>query len=123
MSIITTATARGKRAYQEDRMLWITVPEGTLLGVFDGHGGNRVAELLSDKFPKYWSAFDSLSYEQVLLRSFQMAHFDTQEHRDGSTASVVFIPTDESEAYIAVLGDSPVLAERADGTIFIGPDH
>ena len=121
--MITTATAKGRRPYQEDRILWSSVPEGTLFGVFDGHGGDEVAAFLAAELPKFWSAIDGDNYEHALHKIFVMAALTTQEFHAGSTASVVFIPADEQTAYVAVLGDSPVLAERADGTIFIGPDH
>jgi serine/threonine protein phosphatase PrpC len=43
--------------------------------------------------------------------------------RAGSTASLVFIPKDESRVDVAVLGDSPVLVSRPDGSIWVSPEH
>lgn len=123
MSIIMDATDRGAREYQEDALLWESVPEGTLLGVFDGHGGSGVSTLLAQQFAKLWSALDGDRYLDSLIKIFAMADDLTRNYHSGSTASVVFIPHDERKAYIAVLGDSPVLAEQADGSLFIGPDH
>jgi len=121
--VITTATAQGRRPYQEDRSFVYAVPEGTLLGVFDGHGGDSVASCLCAEFPKFWSAVDGNQYVDALFKIFVMAHSVTREYHAGSTASVVFIPSDEKTAYIAVLGDSPVIAEQASGETWIGPDH
>lgn len=123
MSKINFASYMGTRHSQEDHILWADVPEGVLIGILDGHGGDEVASLLAHQMPRMWSAIDGDAYEEALRHVFAMAHAVTKEYRCGSTASVVFIPKDETEAYIAVLGDSPVLAERADGTIFVGPDH
>jgi serine/threonine protein phosphatase PrpC len=35
----------------------------------------------------------------------------------------VFIPKDESRVDVAVLGDSPVLVSRPDGSIWVSPEH
>lgn len=121
--MITTATAQGRRPYQEDDYFWTEIPEGVLMGVFDGHGGDEVSDILAEMFPKFWSVFDGLDYPQMLVKMFAAAATLTEGYHAGSTASVVFIPSDEKTAYIAVLGDSPVIAEQASGEVFIGPDH
>lgn len=117
------ATAQGRRPYQEDRFLIDAEPEGTLIGVFDGHGGDEVAQVLSEEFPKYWAALGGLGYSQALVKAFAMAHDRTQYAACGSTASVAFIPYHQSEVYVAVLGDSPVILERPDGSIWQSPEH
>lgn len=121
--MITFATNMGSRSHQEDRVLWAEFNDGTLLGVFDGHGGDEVSSLMAEMFPNFWVALDGNSYSDAMLKVFEMANYRTEHYHSGSTASVVFIPHSEKTAYIAVLGDSPVIAEKADGTIFIGPDH
>lgn len=121
--MITYEVALGNRPEQQDRLMWATVPEGTLLGVFDGHGGAEVADLLDERLPIFWSMMGGLSYAQSVIRLFEAAAQLTAAYSAGSTASVAFIPHDEQSAYIAVIGDSPVIAEKGDGEIFIGPDH
>lgn len=121
--MITTATAQGRRPYQEDRSFVFETAEGVLLGVFDGHGGDEVSSLLAQMVPNFWGAIDGDSYIHALYKIFEMANSLTNEYHAGATASVVFISTDEKTAYIAVLGDSPVLADRADHSAFVGPDH
>lgn len=121
--MITTATAKGRRPYQEDRSFVFETVEGVLLGVFDGHGGDEVSSFLAQMVPNFWGAIDGDSYIHALYKIFEMANSLTKEYHVGSTASVVFIPTNKKTAYIAVLGDSPVLADQADHIVFIGPDH
>lgn len=121
--MFTATSARGKRSYQEDRYFIAEVPDGTLVGVFDGHGGDEASSVLADSFANFWSAIDGDCYTHALLETFKMADSLTKQYHSGSTASVVFIPKNEKMAYIAALGDSPVLAEKSDGTVFIGPDH
>lgn len=42
---------------------------------------------------------------------------------EGATLSMVFIPHDETLAYIAILGDSPVIMQTRDGQLNLSPDH
>jgi serine/threonine protein phosphatase PrpC len=121
--MITYASATGNRPYNEDRVLWHETPEGTLLGVFDGHNGDEVSALLASTFGNFWSAIDGERYSTAMYRVFEMAESLTHHYRQGSTASVVFIPKNATHAIVAVLGDSPVLIDQADHELFIGPDH
>jgi serine/threonine protein phosphatase PrpC len=123
--MIKAAVAQGLRPYQEDRHIIVSHPEGTLFGVFDGHGSEAVSVILADKIPELWA--NALSFEkspqQVFTEVFAAANELTRTYSSGSTASLVFIPAGEVVAHIAVLGDSPVIAEKVDGILFIGPDH
>src|SRR5258708_37754680 len=94
-SIMFTATsAQGKRPYQEDRYFIADVPDGTIFGVFDGHGGDEVSSILADSFANFWGAIAGDCYSQALLKTFEMADSLTNLYHAGSTASLVFIPKD-----------------------------
>src|SRR5438552_3313877 len=43
-------TDQGKRIYQEDRHMVKQYTKGTFFGIYDGHGGDEVAEYLNDKY-------------------------------------------------------------------------
>jgi serine/threonine protein phosphatase PrpC len=47
----------------------------------------------------------------------------TQNHYCGSTASLVLIDKDQKFAYVAILGDSPVIIKDAEENIWIAPEH
>src|ERR1019366_8557089 len=59
----------------------------------------------------------------ALSEVIRSLHELTHKTREGSTASVVFIPSDAQTAYVAVLGDSPVAMLDAKGKSYFGPDH
>lgn len=123
--MITSATAKGTRQYQEDSKIIAQFVNGTLLGVMDGHGGAAVSALLVALFPELLAEVCKTETEasQIFLKVFSRAHEVTKFYHEGSTASLVFIPKGETVAHIAVLGDSIVIAERKDGSLFVGPDH
>ena len=114
---ISKATAKGARSYQEDRYLVFSTIMGTYLGVWDGHGGAECAALCAKVLPSILTNDPSLSYALDELNKM------TRTMRAGSTASLVFIPKDEHRVEIAVLGDSPVIAKLADGSIFVSEEH
>jgi serine/threonine protein phosphatase PrpC len=128
----TTATAKGHRSYQEDRFFTFVSEAGTLLGVFDGHGGDECSEYLSSK--GYLHIVEEVNAvhnefgkaggtEDAFRRAFRRIASETDHMRAGSSATVAFIDAQNSEAVCAVVGDSPVLARWPDGSLFIGPDH
>src|SRR5579863_1645720 len=54
--VLTGATNRGQRKYQEDRHLMISAEEGLILAVMDGHGGAECSEKLEQNFCMVWDA-------------------------------------------------------------------
>lgn len=122
-AVIEYATHRGKRSAQEDRVIWEKMCDGVLLGVCDGHCGSEVSEILRNEVPRFWRAVDGENYEHTLAHVFKMAHATTFAYPEGSTLSLAFLPNGEKYAHIAVLGDSPVIAERANGEVFVAPQH
>jgi serine/threonine protein phosphatase PrpC len=130
MSAVSTATHQGGRPYQEDRMVhaWIECDAGAgwLLSVFDGHRGATAAEQASQALrPLFQHHFAKHGADvvAVLDNVFRSLHSLTSKLQAGSTASVVFIPSDSQTAYVAVLGDSPVAILDASGKSHFGPDH
>lgn len=121
----TAATHKGRRPYQEDRFFSISLPQGFAMGVFDGHGGFRVSQMASELTPKLLTAALDAGkpIPEALKDVFEKLNAATAGNYDGSTASIVFIPTSADVAHVAVIGDSPVIIRQADGTIWHAPDH
>lgn len=114
--IISSFTAQGNREYQEDRFVIRKTDDGTLLAVFDGHGGAETASWCKHLTSKY-----DASTESSFRRLFSTLAETTEGMREGTTASMVFIPNDENSALIGVLGDSPVLVQS--DTLWLSPEH
>jgi serine/threonine protein phosphatase PrpC len=114
---VTHASAKGHRPYMEDFSNVIETPQGVYCAVWDGHGGPDVAAYAVAALPTILHTRPELKDALAELNS-QTRHMDA-----GSTASLVFIPTDESRVDVAVLGDSPVLVSHPDGSIWVSPEH
>lgn len=127
--VLTGATNRGKRKYQEDRHLMISAEEGLILAVMDGHGGADCSERLEQNFCSVWdSVFSPDKTPELLFRElFNKFDILTSGMECGSTMSVVFIPKantgKETVAHVAILGDSPVIIQQPDGTWLPSPEH
>lgn len=123
---ITSATAKGLRSYQEDRFVATYILDGYFMAVMDGHGGDGVAEMVAKVIEEAWnkSAESQITPEERLKALFAEMHTLTSQYNDGSTLSVVWVPDskDVPKAYVAVLGDSPVVIRGTDG-INISPEH
>lgn len=125
----SSATHKGHRDYQEDRLFISTYEQGTLLAVFDGHGGAAVSHLASEQFPLLFAneinedgASDHVP--EVLASVIQKVHLLTQHMvEEGSTVSLAFISADKPVVYCAVLGDSPILIKDKAGKINVSPEH
>lgn len=122
---ITTASAKGIRSYMEDYAIQVTSEEGTLVAVFDGHGGHSAAEKAAEYFPVFFSA-EMLLWKSMTASAFRAAigHLASTLYPmpSGSTLSAVYIPAAENVVYTAVLGDSPVLIGNK-SEVWFGPDH
>jgi len=122
--MITSATAKGSRPYQEDRSFTFETPEYLAFGVLDGHGGATCAEYCAHQFPlmlQDWRDDTTL----VLKESFADINERTKGMHDGCAASVVLINAKRNQVHVAVLGDSPVLVKSAPQTdhIWTAPEH
>ena len=90
---------------------------GTYLGVFDGHGDTVCAEYCALKMPAILTMDSDIQEALATLNSV------TRTMHSGSTASIVFIPTEGDFVRIAVIGDSPVIVKRKDGSLWQSPEH
>jgi serine/threonine protein phosphatase PrpC len=125
---ISSDSHKGRRDYQEDRYFTSTMPEGTLIAVLDGHGGDAVSHLASEELPGLFA--DEIGepgavnhVDEVLRTVIQKINIMTQDQQPGSTLSLVFIPIDKPVVYCAVMGDSPIIIRDKDGKTNISPDH
>ncbi|MBI2064908.1 MAG: protein serine/threonine phosphatase 2C family protein [Candidatus Yanofskybacteria bacterium] len=131
---VTVAADVGARLYQEDRSLvyrYISVNEsGWLLAVMDGHSGSaEVAEFCKINLPIYFeklSAFitdcPDAVIEDILRDAIRILHEKTNNMSSGATISVVYISETREKAFVAILGDSPVIVRGA-GSIWVSPEH
>lgn len=125
---ITTATARGERRYQEDTFINVQMSQGTLLGVFDGHGGDEASKWMARNFEAQFQ--DQRDVRLGLRSAISKSAAMLRGCISGTTASVAFLPTDSSTVYTAVIGDSPIICHKqTEGSIdtpqkyWYGPDH
>ncbi|MCH8860434.1 MAG: protein serine/threonine phosphatase 2C family protein, partial [Thaumarchaeota archaeon] len=122
--LISYATDTGLRPYQEDRFVVCSDGEHTgikcLMAVMDGHGGSEVSEFLSASLLEYFLT----KGEGSLRETIRSLSDQTSSMHAGSTLSVVVIPkADETTAYVAVIGDSPVIIRDKEGRIIMSPEH
>src|SRR5271154_1471473 len=128
LQALSSDSHKGHRNYQEDRLFTSTMEQGTLLAVFDGHGGEEVSQIASEALPGLFA--DEIGedgatnhVDEVLKTVIQKINIMTQSIDAGSTVSIAFIPNDKPVVYCAVMGDSPILIKDKEGKINIAPDH
>lgn len=123
---MTHASEKGRRTYQEDRHVVYWVPdEGYLLAVFDGHGGWEAAEVCAINLVSVFHEHLTTRYawENLLRVVFKELHEKTAHMSSGCAASIAFIPKNGKEAIVGVLGDAPVLVRKANGELWLSPEH
>lgn len=124
---VTQATEKGRRDYQEDRKVvyWSPGGNGYLLAVFDGHGGSECANYCAERLIAL--SHEVKSSSNCLEASFRsLFHYlsdETEYMGSGCAASLAFIPADGRYVIIGVLGDAPVLVKKADGEVWLAPEH
>jgi serine/threonine protein phosphatase PrpC len=120
--MITTCTKMNNRYYQEDRFF---VKEGKdlLLGVFDGHGGEWVADYACQHTPYVFRALQRKGSSDILKDVIHRLHYKTEYMHSGATASIVWVNPEKTIANVAILGDSPVIIKNAEGDVWISPEH
>ena len=125
----SAATAKGLRDYQEDRYINITLntksSKGQLMAVMDGHGGASAAEKVAESVEGLFigTIGKSESIEVALRKTVADLVLITDNEKSGTTLSLVYVPDGENGAYVAVLGDSPVIITDRNGVVNISPDH
>lgn len=126
----TICSEKGERDYQEDRCVVKTLQLGDLrlqmLAIMDGHSGSDVAELVKNILPKIVEESflqTGTDIPRLLQDTINTINQHTRYNHSGSTLSMVIIPNDERKAYVAVLGDSPVIILDQNGRAVTSPDH
>ncbi len=132
---ITYFTSQGERKYQEDRYIVQHLkgfPDGSnvlFMAVMDGHGGAEVSDFLEKHFIELFIkvAIDPKAekhdWVEALKIGIVLLGEMTKDMRPGSTLSVVIVPDNQQRAYVAVVGDSPVVILDANGLLNLSPDH
>jgi serine/threonine protein phosphatase PrpC len=123
-----------QRAVQEDESVNVVIrlPEdvpngrGRFMAVMDGHSGKRTALLVKERIAHYFrNAMTQTNgdVEEALRFLFQELNHVTKNEKSGTTLSVVYLPHDVNKAYVAVIGDSPVIIRDKDGNVHFSPMH
>lgn len=125
---MTQASEKGRRSHQEDRLVVYWVPdEGYLLAAFDGHGGWETAEHCRQRLiPLYHEVRNKIlvaNLGNIMFGIFRELNKATRHMGAGCAASIAFIKEDGSEVIVGVLGDAPVLVKKADGGLWLSPEH
>lgn len=119
----------GGRSYQEDRLVAETLklPDRSLLvmAVMDGHLGAGVAQLAADRLvPTIGKVYrPGQDISDLLKTAVSKLHEATKNSSSGSTLSIAAIPEDEPKAYMAVLGDSPIIVFSGEDEFDVSPEH
>lgn len=123
--VSTSCTDIGTRDYYEDRLVIQELTDGWLLAVMDGHGGAEAATFIADNLVQIFSetAEEPSFVPSKLAVVFRKLHLGTKHMHPGSVLSLVFLPRNVAKAYVAVLGDVPVVIKGSGGKIFTGPEH
>ena len=120
---VTQFSIQNKKKQQEDRSFILhTENDGTVVGVFDGHGGSPVADYAAINAPIFFQYIRKNSNSDTtatLIKLFRELHEDTYQYTCGSTATIVWIK--DNFAHVAVLGDSEVLIKTAEDKIWKSP--
>lgn len=126
-TITSQASLQGNRDHQEDRSYINITENGLLLAIFDGHGGDEVAEFCKQTLPKAYNAMDlcpiNMPIADRLRGIFDYLNYRTNHMDSGAAASIVFIPSTLDKAYVGILGDAPVIVKQADEQYWIAPEH
>jgi serine/threonine protein phosphatase PrpC len=122
---LTEAEAKGSRSYMEDTHFVSTRPEGTLLAVFDGHGGHEASERAFEQFASLFlvqMGKDVGDVSRALRASIFYLAETLRDYKDGTTLSAVYVPKEGNIVTAAVIGDSPILIGGST-SLWVGPDH
>ncbi len=104
---------QGLRPRMEDAHFYTELEKGTLVGVFDGHGGPEVAQFANEAFQKRFpdalkNAKENVhqAFETVIDQIHQEVARHYEWNRIGSTAVVSYIDHATHQIYTVTLGDS-----------------
>lgn len=122
---ITCGSEKGARLEQEDRFIIHSTPDGVLLAVMDGHGGEETADVCHDFLGSFWDlhAKENRLPGDLLSLVFWQLDSITNEYHSGCTMSLAFVPNDMNKVYWATLGDSPVIVRSPNGVNHVSTSH
>lgn len=127
MSAISSACVVGERDEQEDRYCMhpfrMDGLEGHLLAVFDGHGGMSTAQRCRTLLPQCFTPRNAEDVPTALTKAIAQLAKDVCSCESGTTVSVACILESHDIAVIAVLGDSPVVVRKNDGSLWMSSQH
>lgn len=117
-----SSLGRNNRKTSEDR--YSVSPDGTFMGVYDGHGGAEVSEYVSKHMPgrfKVCHEVEHFPVEEAFVRAFEKVDADMKEtdavmHRMAGTTVTCAHVRDEM-LYVANVGDSRAILVKSDGTV------
>jgi serine/threonine protein phosphatase PrpC len=110
----------------EDRISLPFVSENLIvLGLFDGHGGANISELLHNELPKRIKNAIKFSQDTGTIIQIINAEFDKLDAEigtsvGGSTATIVVVT--KTDIIVANVGDSPAILFKKDGTLLYNTD-
>lgn len=113
----------GLRPRMEDRHALVEGAGGLFGGVYDGHGGAEVAELVASQLhQEFFKALEEgLAPEAAFLRSYERMDRAVQSLDCGTTSGTFFIRGDELA--VAHLGDTRLLLVTTAGAEQLTEDH
>lgn len=113
----------GLRPRMEDRHALVEGAGGLFGGVYDGHGGVEVAELVASQLhQEFFKALEEgLAPEAAFLRSYERMDRAVQSLDCGTTAATFFIR--DSEITVAHLGDARVILIGEEAAEQLTEDH
>ncbi len=117
-------TAKGRRAYQEDRLTILERGDLHVLAVYDGHGGDNVSQICEEHFPDIWdeAMVSAKGPPETLRLAVEMLARKTQFLPEGSTLSVAVVEPD-GMVWTAVMGDSPIMLRDRKGEWYHTVEH
>ena len=96
------------------------------MAVMDGHSGSKAAERVASDLEGFFLKGlrrQKGRVEEALRKTVGMLAVTIGSEESGTTLSVVFVPDDENQAYVAILGDSLVMIQGQGRRIYLSPIH
>lgn len=126
-NVITFATRKGPRSYQEDYYFHMPVISSNfkawLLAVMDGHSGKAVAEFCAKEIKNLFRLSSARRTEEALRNLVAKLNERTCQLYQGSTLSIALVVNKPRKVSVAILGDSPVVVYDKSGNLNISPEH
>jgi len=127
----------GSRNSQEDRYSAWTTDNGAVFGVYDGHGGSRMAHALSHGVAPNVSPLHKVIYDYfsagITNMTLTQAFYDWEKRlyhakgshylKHGSTATCVYCDIQNDTIHVLNVGDSRAAIITQDGNIHTTQDH